>query len=290
MEEKSTDQLRIETQSKLDSIQTLPSVPKVVFELRAALNNHNVSTNDIVKIISHDQGLITKILKIANSPLYGLQREVNSIEFAIVVLGLKEIQNLATALAFSSSLKTESSKQFNYKEYWMHSMVVGIGAKNITNDLGFPQLAADAFIGGILHDMGIQIIKKFFEDDYNEISEGLVSADLDSLTLEYAILGLNHGEIGRFLAEKWKLPVELGEIIEHHHYPSRSEKKLLPSIIHLADYMTQYFQIGSFSWDKHYKLDRDLLSVLEIESEEKLLTFIDGYRKLYEESVQRVSL
>lgn len=276
---------REETIKKLKNIGTLPAIPKVVFEVNEMLKNHNASTVELTHVIGQDQGLATKILKIANSPLYGLQRKVTSLEFAIVVLGLGEISNLVTAISLSNTMKAPSTDTFKYEEFWAHSMVVGIGSKNIARNLGFLELSADAFIAGILHDLGVQICLKFFPEEFDKIVQEVDASGRKHLEVEREVLGLTHQELGRYLMDRWGLPTSLGDTLSYHHNPTLSENHTkLVTIVHMADAMTQLLKVAPFSWDKDLKLNNQVLKILDFDSIDKLKEYILGYKELFQET------
>jgi len=282
---------RKHTEDKLKNIGSLPAIPKVVFEVNEMLKNHNSSTVELTNVIGQDQGLATKILKIANSPLYGLQRKVTSLEFAIVVLGLGEISNLVTAISLSNTVNVRSTENFNYEKFWAHSMMVGIGSKNIARNLGKIELSADAFIAGILHDLGIQILLKFFPDEFDEIVEEVNKTDRKYLEVETEVLGLTHQDLGKFLMDKWGLPSSLSDTLSYHHYPSKSENhKMLVSIVHLADAMTQILNTAPFSWDKDLKIDGSILNTLDFQTPDKLKAYIKDYKDLFSETLSTLTL
>lgn len=269
----------------LNEIRNLPSIPKVMFEVTKILKNNSTSTYELIGAISKDQGLTTKILAVANSPFYGLQRRVSSLEFAIMVLGNEEIKSIVIALSLSGAIKIESSENFNYNDFWYHSLVVGSAAKEIARYLGHLDIATDAFIGGMLHELGIQVMYKYFPNEYNEIAERAKTENSDFADLENEILGMTHEKMGRFLAEKWGLPEELSDAIGNHHQPGLSKgNNLIPAIVHLADYMTQKFGIAKFFWDENYKLEEELYTIFDFDSREALEEFINNHEEVFMEA------
>lgn len=279
------------TESLLAGIKNLPSVPKVMNEVSKMLQDEHVTSIELTKVIAKDQGLTTKLLTVANSPLYGLQRRVASLEFAIMVLGFEEIGNIVTALSLSEAIKIESSPDFNYNNFWMHSILVGSAAKEIARKLGYMDFATDAFVAGILHEMGISLIYKYLTSDFHKITRTTKSNGVSYLDAEYETLGTSHQEIGKFLAEKWNLPPILCNTIEYHHIPSKSqENKSLISIIHLADYMTQKLNIGAFYWDEGMELDMNIISLLDLENENKLETFINDFKDIFTETAEAIKI
>ena len=192
---------RQRTENILAAIKDLPSIPKVVFEVTRLLNDSKTATNKLSEVIGKDQGLTSKVLAIANSPLYGIKRKVSSIEFAVLILGFQEIKNIVAALSFADSVEATPTQYFDPQEFWLHSMLVGTAAKGISQHLGF-EFGSEAFVAGLLHDLGILVIHKFFSFEFVQIIERANSKNIPIIQAETDVLGLTHQEIGRFLAEK----------------------------------------------------------------------------------------
>jgi HD-like signal output (HDOD) protein len=284
MEERSKElQIKKEkTEAALAGIRNLPLIPKVVFNVTKLLSDPSVSTNVLAREIGKDLGLTTKVLSIANSPMYGLQRKVTSLEFAIIVLGFKEMSDIVTAVSLADAIKVTNDKFFDQNEFWIHSLVIGTAAKNISQNLGHYDIGSDAFVAGVLHDIGIQILYKFFNAQFKSIVTLVRTKNYSFENAENEVLGLTHQEIGQFLSNKWNLPDVLGDVMHFHHKPILStNNKVVSSIIHLADYMTQKFQIGGFYWDENIQLDEEINKVLGFHSVAELDTFTQNYKDLY---------
>jgi len=278
------------TLKRLQNISQLPTIPKVITELSKLFNNPSTSITQLSNVIEKDQALTLRVLSVANSPLYGIQREINSLHAAILILGNQELRSIVTALGIKSSFKMTSSDNFNFYEFWLHSMVVGIAAKRITKELGF-NFDGDSFIAGILHDFGLLVLHEFLQDSYEEILLFASEYNIDILEAEYKVLGLSHQEIGNFLAKKWSLTSTLNDSLTFHHRPAESVKNnYLTSIIHIADYATQKLQIGNFFWDNNYKLDPSVLSLLNFFTREEFESFIEAYREDFELTTSTVKL
>lgn len=286
-----TDSTKAEvTIKRLQNISQLPAIPKVITELSKLFNNPNTSITELSNVIEKDQVLTLKVLSVANSPLYGIQREINSLHAAILILGFQELRSIVTALGMKSSFKMTSNENFDFHEFWLHSMVVGIAAKRITKELGF-NFDIDSFTAGILHDFGLLVLHEFLPDSYEEILLSATENKIDMLVAEYKVLGLSHQEIGNFLAKKWSLTSTLNDSLTFHHRPAESTKNVyITSVIHIADYATQKLQIGNFFWDNNYKLDSSILSLLNFVSREEFENFIEAYREDFETTASTVKL
>jgi HD-like signal output (HDOD) protein len=249
------------------------------------LDDPSTNTAALSKIIGKDQGLSTKILSIANSPLYGLTRKVSTIDFAILIIGYQDIKNIVVALTMVDSFKNKSDKYLDQNAFWAHSMLAGTGAKRIAEDLGF-RIGSEAFVAGLLHDLGLPVMHKFLKNEFELIVNEFSENQTPILDAEKKHLGMDHQEIGHFLANKWSLPEHLSNSIRYHHKPSTApEIDVLTSVVHLVDYMTQKLEIGGYYLDSALELDENILEVLGIASLEDLDAFIESYRELFSEEL-----
>jgi len=285
----SAEDRRKKTISKLDSIGSLGFIPKIVFDVTQLIKSEPGNAIKLSNTISKDLGLTTKVLAIANSPLYGLSRKVSSLEFALMLMGTEELVQIVTAVSLADAIKFRS-ENFNYLDYWKHSMIVGASAKDIARRVGFPDLSGEAFLAGMLHDVGVQLITKYFIFEYYEISNFVKSGEI-FLNAEKKALGLTHQEIGKYLAQKWKLPDSLAETLEYHHVPSLApQSSVLSAIVHLADSMTQEFKIGNCYWDNDIYFDVAITDILGFNSAEKMAAFVADYREIFNEAAATIKL
>ncbi len=271
---------------ELQNIRNLPSIPLVIFEVSRLLEDPMTNASDLAELISKDQGMVTKILTIANSPFYGLSKKISTIEFAIVILGFENIKNIIIALSMIGAFKGQG-KNWNRKEYWYHCLATASIAKKLAEDLGYPK-SGEAFTAGLLHDLGIAIIQLYFNKEYNKIYKLVKSVKVGFLEAEAEILNITHQEIGNFLVEKWNLPKALCDSILHHHNPEQaSENNSLVSIIHLADYLSWELDFGRFEFDKDFKLDLSIIDVFGW-AEEYLDEFIESYREIFQDKLEPI--
>lgn len=281
---------RGKTESVITNVYNLPAISGMMMEISRLLDDPSTNTQALSKIIGKDPGLTTKILSISNSPLYGLPRKVSTIDFAILIIGYQDIKNIVVALSMIESFKNKSDKNMKQEDFWKHSIITGNAAKRISEDLGF-RFSGEAFVGGLLHDLGIPVIHKYFHSAFNEIIERVEKEKITFLEAEMESLGMDHQEIGHLLSKKWNLPETLGEGIANHHSPEKvSDNRELVAVIHLADYMTQKLGIGDFYWDSTFVLDRSIFETLKFESEAALDEFIEGYRQLFTEEIENIRI
>ncbi len=274
----------------LSTVYNVPSIPQVIMEVSTIIDDPKTSANILGKMISHDQGLVTKILTVANSPLHGIPRRVSTIDFAIVVLGFNQVKNIVLALSMMDSLKITGDSKFDQKQYWLHSILTAAASKKIADDLGY-QASGEVFTAGLLHDLGIAIIVKFFNKEFKEILDSVKKQNLTYLEAEELHLGITHQEIGRYLVDRWNLPIAIADVINFHHKPSDAENnRELTALVHLADYMTKQLMIGDFSWDTTTTLDPSIIEILRLGDSEYLENFIFSYKELFQDQVDSINL
>ncbi len=284
MEEQVIKEKRKQSESTLMNIYNLPAMSTAITEVSRLLDDPSTNTTELSKIIGKDQGMSTKILSIANSPLYGLPRKVSTIDFAILIIGYQDIKNIVVALTMVDSFKNKSDEFFDQKKFWKHSIITGAAAKRLADDLGY-RIGSEAFVAGLLHDLGIPVMHKYFHSTFEMIHNDFENSDEKLEDIEVRHLGMSHCDMGKFLANKWNLPPHLCESIEFHHYPKLAvESDVLTALVHLADYMTYKLELGNFYLDNRYQFDESVINTLKLE-DKNFEEFVESYRNLFEEEL-----
>ncbi len=269
---------RKRTELILENIHNLPSVPSTLKEILKLLGSDRVSNHDLSKEIVKDQSLVLKILSIANSPFYGLQRKVTSIDFAVMVLGFTELQNIVWSLMMFELFKNKTDEYLDQNEFFAHSFLTGVLAKKIAEDLGYID-SGQAFVAGFVHDIGISIMHRYLHSSFVEISEMAQDDSFTLLDYEKEVIGMDHQEVGKFLLEKWNIPDTTCDAVLYHHKPCDSPNgNYLASIIHLSDYLINEMLEGNFKWERDLKLDEEIIKILKFSSREAVDDFINEYR------------
>lgn len=217
------------------NLSNLPSLPFIAQKLSLTTEDGSAAVKDIVDIISIDQSLTAKLLKLVNSSFYGFSSKVSTVTRAVVILGMQNIKTLALGVSVfkTASTLSSSSTVFNVQKFWEHSLGVAAGAKLLARFTGSKQLE-EAFLGGLLHDIGKIIFNEYMP---NEFIQALEMAHNQSITLSEAenkIIKADHEIAGDYLAERWKLPLPLRRCVSQHHSPPFNEQYLPPEIIKLV--------------------------------------------------------
>ncbi len=218
---------------KFSDLKTLPHVAIKVTQLA---NDENSTMHDFEEVIRLDPILVTRLLRLVNSPYFGLSQKVESIQKAVVFCGMKQLRNLVAVEALRNLYKGGGEAFFSREKLWLHSATVAILAEMIANRV-FGMEGDDVFLAGIIHDIGFiaedQVVGGLLRMACKNFQQGN-----EKLTdCEEEIIGTNHCEVGVMLARDWKLPEEVLKSIRSHHDDKQNFLPSLASILQLAEFM-----------------------------------------------------
>lgn len=202
----------------LTRIHNLPSLPTVVMELLASIDQEDVKIDALAKKIAQDQALTAKTLRLANSSFYGLSNQVNTIHEAIAILGFRTVRSLATTAALLETFSGRVHASFNATPFWRHALASAICARELA---GYLQINPEhAYTAGLLHDIGRLVLVSQFHPNYEATMAYRNLHDCSLLNAEHAVLGIDHAAIGHALTKHWKFPESVQHAIACHHAPS----------------------------------------------------------------------
>ncbi len=228
----------------IEQVEHLPTIPQVVMRVLAMADSPNMNAMELSKAL--DQSLASKVLKMANSAYYGgrLYRTVNSISHAIVIVGFDAVKEIILTTSFFHTFH-DAQEVKELQPLWKHSLECAL----VTKRLGWVyryEFLDEAYLSGLIHDVGKLIIQQYFPDEYN-IIESKKDGDVAALNAERATLGgFTHAEIGGKMSERWSFPEALVDIIYHHHDKNWQVNKKLGAILHYAD----LFVFGAIDFKK----------------------------------------
>lgn len=225
-------------------VKKMPSLSTTVSKVLEICSRPDTSPNDLNRVISLDPVLTGQVLKLINSAYYSLVNKVTSLTRAIIMLGLNTVKNLALSTAIIRCIgQARKSKLLPIRKFWAHSIGVGVTAKLIAAELDVPLGEREEFfVAGLLHDLG----KIPFGDEYTEVLKMVRQEQVPLVVAERSLLDLDHQEVGRLIAEKWKLNEAITQVICHHHDLDQAapEHQQLVAAIALADSYVCLFDIG----------------------------------------------
>lgn len=218
-------------------VSTIATLPEVTSKIIATVEDPKSTASKLHQIVSHDPALVTRILKVVNSSFYGLPGQIGSVERAIVLLGLNAIKNIAVAASIGQLFRGgKLCEGFAAKDLWTHCIAVGVTARELAKQMRFP-IADEAFLAGMIHDVGILLQLQTSPEQLNEVCEKAKKSDSEFCELERQIIGIDHQQLGAALAEQWKFPHSCQLVAGHHHHPQglSDQNRMLVNLVHVAD-------------------------------------------------------
>jgi len=217
------------TQATLDKV---PPIAGAVMKLLRSLDDENLDAAHLAKKIGHDPVLSARVLKIVNSPFYGVAGQVASLQESVMVLGFSNVRRLALAVSLNGSFPMRGHGAADPRRIWRHSFCVALCAQALAHLCRIE--AESAFTAGLLHDIGRIALLSVDPERFAAVLAARGGYP-DLSAAEAAVLGFTHAEFGARLLERWRLPNILIRAVEFHHQPDTAPTHPLTDITCLAD-------------------------------------------------------
>lgn len=217
----------------VENVDDLPTIPAVANQVLQMVDTPDVQIEEVADLMLTDQVMTARVMKMINSPVYKPEHQITSLKRALVFLGLKHIREIALTTSFIGAFKVEGAIEIS--SFWEHSFGVGMVAKIIAKKVGYKDLE-NAYIAGIIHDIGEVFLSQFETKKFQEILDSIKEKPVKLVDAERDALGTTHAELGFCIAEKWNFPPLYKEVIALHHTPAEAEiDPILCAIVNLAD-------------------------------------------------------
>ncbi len=228
--------------ARIEGINSLPTPPLVFSQINRVISDPNASAYDIAAIVSEDQAIAARVLRMVNSAFYGLHQPVASIRQAIVILGMDALRTLVLSAVIVDAFAGSPFEREYQDTVWRHSLATATAARVIVRSrftAGVIRTCEEGFSAGLLHDIGKTILACYLPDQRAKIRSHPDYGFVEDRLVERDAIGVTHEMIGAYLAERWQLPLVLRMAILHHHdlATDNPEHRLLAKIVHFADYL-----------------------------------------------------
>lgn len=281
LSEKTSYEINAISQEFENAIDDLPQFPENIARLNKLLGDPEAKMSEIAMQISNDVALTGELLKQVNSAAFALTNPCKSIAEAVKLIGIRGIKNMLFTVG---SLKTFANVNGSKEKLWTHAYQVAFYSYNLARNFcgANKSVVEDSYVCGLLHDMG----KIVFENAHPDFLEGIKSVchskDLSSDLFEKILSGVNHGEIGAKIAEKWNFPSTLVDSIRYHHAPEEAPKESqdLVYVINFADALCHYQE---YEID-YYQFDSGVLQRFKITSEAQLSKISEKLKDAFKNS------
>ena len=251
-----------------ENIKHLPTLPDIVQKLITLIQDDRTSAGDLSKLISYDQAISLRLLKVANSAYYGFLKEVATIQHAIVILGFDEVKRLSLGIGMINFMSGMSDVSFRLlQDLWKHSVACSLATQIISKKIDVdPEITTTA---ALLHDIGKLVLDSVFSSEYRSVMDQVKTESSFALDAEKDIFGFDHADVGLWLCSKWKLPPALLLPIAYHHNVEHADKltMLTVSIVHLADIIAHKGGMGNYGDATIPPLNESAKAILQVNEE-----------------------
>lgn len=231
----------------LDDVSMLISPPELVISLHQAMGSPTSSAKTLAVIVAQDPNLSARVLRIANSSLYGLCHRVDTIPRAITVIGTRGLYHLCMAVVSAQSFAKLPSDLIDINVFWRHSIFTALIARALAKRCRILH-PERLFVAGLLHDIGTLVLYTRFADTLEETFEQSQGREDRMAKDEQRLFGYNHAQVGGELLKRWGLPKQLCHAISMHHCNNREKAFIIEdTILYLADCLSNRSELGSFS-------------------------------------------
>ncbi len=250
------DDLQTERKGQILAVKDLPTLPTVLDKVTRLVQDPDSSTEEIARVISRDQVLSAKVLKMVNSSIYGFPRRISTVQHALVLLGF----NVIRGLIISSSVFDIMAQSM--VGLWDHSVGVAVASNCLAKAAGIKDPEEYA-VTGLLHDIGKVVVAVQLPGSRQEIDDQVTRRDLSYYDAEKVVLGFSHDRINAWLADHWNLPLNLREGLAWHHRPqSARHYPDMAHVVHVADFLVKTLEVGNSGDDQVPYLEKNSLKAL----------------------------
>lgn len=232
-------------QQKVRELGNLPAMPLVLNSLGECLGASPSDGNiqRIVELISYDKSLAAQCLRVSNSALFGRRIEVDSVRKAVLALGFWRIRDVVYSCSLPQ-IFSRAEHGMAPTTFWRHAMGTALVSQHFAERLGIANVEK-FYLAGLLHDIGILVNSLLFQDKYHQVLQRAESSETPLFEVEQEALGFTHCDSGRILADIWKLPPDISDVIElHHHPPLETQDVEMGCTVHLADLLCRLRGLG----------------------------------------------
>lgn len=256
----------------LQKMEDLPPMLLTVVKAQKMLANEDSDFEALQRILETDQSMVANILKIANSPYYGMSGKISSLKHSITMLGFKTLSQVITLAGTGKFLNQPLiGYRFTAQEVRDHSLAVGFGSRSLAA-LVYPAAEDDAFIAGLLHDAGKIMLNPYVAERQIRPKTGGQDEICD---LEKGVLGCDHSQIAADVFSQWRFPVSMVDAIRFHHTPDQSGDKELAYILNAADMLAKVKQDDIPIYEISSVLNKNVSDFLGLVQEDVAAIYIE---------------
>ena len=272
----------ITPQELIANLGDLPPLPQVAAQVLRIAADPDASADELQKVIGTDQALTAQILKIANSAMFGMMREVTTLTQAIMTLGFATIKSVVIASS-AKNLYSHGSTGLQERLMWEHALVSAIAGRAYARALRFPR-TEEVFLAALMHDIGKSVMALKFPDRYGALTRSIYNEQLDGLTMELDTFGFDHAMVGEALLHSWNIATSIEQAARWHHDPLQAipEHRNLVALVALGNQMAMNQKIGIGTPESLAIATGEALEILKIDE-----AILESHAEMVMESLDR---
>ena len=234
----------ITPQELIANLGDLPPLPQVAAQVLRLAADPDSTTDELQRVITTDQALTAQILKIANSAMFGMVREVKTLTQAIMTLGFSTIKSVVIASS-AKNLYSRGGTGLQERLLWEHALVTALSARAYARSLRNPRVE-EAFLGGLMHDIGKSVMGIKFPERYGALVRTVYNEQVDGLEAELDTFGFDHAMVGEAVMRAWNLAPSLERCVRYHHDPADApvDDQALAAFVALGNQMALDRKVG----------------------------------------------
>lgn len=234
------ESLSPEVSKRLEAaVERMPAFPKSVQKILELSRNISCTPKEIMEVIEKDPVMTIKVLKVINSAYFSLPYKINSVDRAVVYIGINTVKNLALSLATIGILPSKNNAGFDMDEYLHHSLVSASIARQLASRYADGEIdPMDCYIAGLLHDFGKVVFAQFMPEDFSKALKLSAETNRPLHETETEVMGVNHAMVGAMLAKRWNFPDDLVDTVLTHHSNPIADN-LMAECLHLSDIISK---------------------------------------------------
>lgn len=229
-------------------VDDLVSLPGVFYRVNEMVESSTAGMAQIGEVISQDPGLTARVLRMANSAMYGFSRKVDTVDRALTTIGTKQLRNLVLATSTIDAFDGIPNELVTMEDFWAHSIRCGCAAKLLAENSGHKGMSDSLFVAGLLHDIGqLVIFSQLAEESHQLLTRAMEDVEETAISVyEHEVLGFDHAELGAELVAHWHLPELFAITIRYHHRPEDADTLQAEcAIVHIANSVAVLAELDS---------------------------------------------